>query len=1086
MSNRPSVMSQRSVVIPVAASAAVLALAAFLVLAASVNMPHYNEASGFCYNGGFEAEGEGFFQGWGRSASGGKLGEDVVIEPSSDAHGGRLAVRMKCTGKGSAILNPVPPFYMRVIQGRVRFWYRAVSSACKGKNLAVYIIPLLADGGEGGGARVAFTVPESHVADGRWHEAELGFDYQRDPAVVKTIVAPRINEGGPVGEGEWLIDDISAERGSYLLRPELVIRGLAAADGVVTGLPKTVTVTCNVENAGRVPADEVKVQVRASRLVGGDLTDTGAASLTIAGLGPQETKAVTLEYGVRESGWLVLEASAQGRYTDPDNGKRGLAPKVIAVSWAPVRKALAPSPTHGPSGKHGRRSLSIVGGAGMILLDREEEPPILRFFVRRGRWREVGRSPWLARIGCDGQKFATVVPELEQAEVRGGVLRLRLRTSSALSPSVGWQIDESFRYDSRLGAFEASCLAKPRGRARLRLLEFPVILVGEGATGVEKTSAIFPGLEFLKGGERSSSARDIRPPASDRWSPHPFAVTVPVMAVATTRGAVGLAWDPLDRWDGRRRFTTPVFASPNFLDSQANHKLALFVPSIPDFVPENGREAAKPVETDGPVTIRAKVILEPEGQALDLVTRWVGRLMKDWTLPPEPRSCDDELSLSARAFTETIWSDEAAGWEPVKSWDPTPDPGILLTVLRLSPLVKDSNLADRLRAVADNALRTHGERLSDLNLSFAAGRVFESLTALQRQAEAIMREQGPDGQWTFQPEDKKHEELGARGDTNVGVCATKALPLLRYAEVAGDPEAVAASVKALAYMDRFAVPAGAQLWECPLHAPDILASARAVAAYLAGYRITGNMRYIEKARYWASTGIPFVYFWSAPDRRIMKGASIPIFGATFFTLSWLGRPVQWNGLDYADALLDLARYDSSFDWRTLAKAITISAMNQQADAGENAGLYPDSWDLARDKAMDPWLNPAIIVNNLWDLQGKRWIETSILPGGQARITLPSGASWTAQSGDLRVLLKGEPLLGSEYVVVTRARRPASVTLKTGSAGAESFLPEVADLSRAESGWKFDAERSWLVVKSAGSRPAILKINGLLGTPKSQR
>src|SRR5262249_4278557 len=89
----------------------------------------------------------------------------------------------------------------------------------------------------------------------------------------------------------------------------------------------------------------------------------------------------------------------------------------------------------------------------------------------------------------------------------------------------------------------------------------------------------------LTGEERSSSLPRpaLAAPASmERFVPHPNKVTVPVMAVTTKRRLIGLAWDPLQKWDGIRTRPSAFFASPNWLDGQNNHLMGLFVPAVPD------------------------------------------------------------------------------------------------------------------------------------------------------------------------------------------------------------------------------------------------------------------------------------------------------------------------------------------------------------------------------------------------------------------------------------------------------------------------------------------------------------------------
>jgi len=57
---------------------------------------------------------------------------------------------------------------------------------------------------------------------------------------------------------------------------------------------------------------------------------------------------------------------------------------------------------------------------------------------------------------------------------------------------------------------------------------------------------------------------------------------------------------------------------------------------------------------------------------------------------------------------------------------------------------------------------------------------------------------------------------------------------------------------------------------------------------------TGDRRWLDRAIYWARTGLPFLFAYNRADTPGMRYASIPVFGTTFYTHSWLGVPVQWN------------------------------------------------------------------------------------------------------------------------------------------------------------------------------------------------
>ena len=168
--------------------------------------------------------------------------------------------------------------------------------------------------------------------------------------------------------------------------------------------------------------------------------------------------------------------------------------------------------------------------------------------------------------------------------------------------------------------------------------------------------------------------------------------------------------------------------------------------------------------------------------------------------------------------------------------------------------------------------------------------------------------------------------------------------LLRIAYYIGDKNALDAGLKTLDYMSRFRTPRGSQTWEIPLHTPDILASGRIAKSYILGYKLTGNKKYLKAARKWSLSGIPFVYLWG--NQPVMEYATIAVLGATgWIAPNWIGLPVQWCGLVYADAILDLAEYDKTLDWEKLAKGIFICGEQMQYTEGKTIGTLPDSFTL---------------------------------------------------------------------------------------------------------------------------------------------
>jgi hypothetical protein len=171
-----------------------------------------------------------------------------------------------------------------------------------------------------------------------------------------------------------------------------------------------------------------------------------------------------------------------------------------------------------------------------------------------------------------------------------------------------------------------------------------------------------------------------------------------------------------------------------------------------------------------------------------------------------------------------------------------------------------------------------------------------------------------------------------------------------------------------------------------LHAPDILAAAHLVHAYVRGYELTGRRDYLDRARAWAITGLPFVYQWS--DEPTMACATIAIYGATGWRApNWMGLPVQWCGYDYAYALTLLAPLDHTLDWKRLATGILTAAEQMQFPSGQFAGCEPDSFNLAEQHRNGPAINPCALVSLRLALEGKL-DSLAVATAGGHRVVAP--------------------------------------------------------------------------------------------------
>jgi hypothetical protein len=205
--------------------------------------------------------------------------------------------------------------------------------------------------------------------------------------------------------------------------------------------------------------------------------------------------------------------------------------------------------------------------------------------------------------------------------------------------------------------------------------------------------------------------------------------------------------------------------------------------------------------------------------------------------------------------------------------------------------------------------------------------------------------------------------------------AVTVLAVLERALYSGDKTLIDQGLQKLRALNKFrnTVPRGAQTWEVPLHTPDILASAYMLRVNLIGYELTGDVDLLEQARYWAWTGVPFVYLTQPVDAPVGVYSTIAVFGATqFVSPVWIGLPVQWCGLVYADAIRRFARYDPSGPWLRLSDGIVAAGIQHTHPMSDpsRAGLLPDSFELRHQFRNPVPINPATVMTGAMEYFGE--------------------------------------------------------------------------------------------------------------------
>ncbi|HNR33329.1 MAG TPA: hypothetical protein PKI11_20730, partial [Candidatus Hydrogenedentes bacterium] len=608
---------------------------------------------------------------------------------------------------------------------------------------------------------------------------------------------------------------------------------------------------------------------------------------------------------------------------------------------------------------------------------------------------------------------------------------------------------------------------------------------------IEREEAVFPGLEWLVDDEVSSGTLDIEEghPDQVRYVPHPNMITIPAMGVQGPGGAIGLLWNPREAWDGVRDRPAAVFASPDRFNNQRAHLMGLQLPSVPEFLDRNAREAARPYPLRAGQTVKLGCAILVDGTARDALAAmdaWFSRYGVPSPAPLPRGSYEAEIAFSMRAYLESLWDAETRQW-----WFTKNGPRQLSYLTRPADYVADLILGaqvspdaalreacvERAREVA--ALIEKPARIDALRRN--GGMDFGASNPAH--IEQLLAQRDERGLWFF---DADHEDqgifkgfdyhiLGPDNAVATGTCAQPATQVLRFARVAGDWPAYASVRNVLEFMATERVPRAAQVWEVPFHSPDVLAAAQAVEAYLEAYRFTGETLWLDSAVYWARRGLPFIYFWDDPEQPFLIGASIPVLGASLMKHSWFGRPVQWNGLCLAEALLDLARHDQSYPWRRIAELIIHSAIQQQAAEGEDAALWPDSIG-AIDGDKSAWVfAPRQILRCVAKLLGcDESPRTVILGAGTERIHITAvadvdGAVW---SGDTVAFSVTYPEGEQGTVVVANISRPEQVILDGVAITPRDALSDAPDAA-----WTYDEARALLIVRVPKEGASTLRIEG---------
>ena len=283
------------------------------------------------------------------------------------------------------------------------------------------------------------------------------------------------------------------------------------------------------------------------------------------------------------------------------------------------------------------------------------------FAAKGGNYQQVATCPVLSEVvyldASQNRQTSQLVPtDYQLSGNNQGESIVRLSGSDTDIDGVVWTYEMQWTLSESATRVKTEYQLQTDGNRELLAFRGPMLYAGQGRNREKKTAALFPGLEFLESDERSSSTRDAAPPLDNRLVPHPYKITVPVMAVEMQKSVIGIIWNPLETWDGENQMLSTVFASPNWHQYQKNHALGVFVPTVPTWVPENQTEASipYPLTPSRPVSIKTEIIVDGNAAILDAIAHWNDAYGAPEPLSP-PRSDEEEVLLSRHGFMQTTW-----------------------------------------------------------------------------------------------------------------------------------------------------------------------------------------------------------------------------------------------------------------------------------------------------------------------------------------------------------------------------------------------------------------------------------------------
>ena len=630
-----------------------------------------------------------------------------------------------------------------------------------------------------------------------------------------------------------------------------------------------------------------------------------------------------------------------------------------------------------------------------------------RLLARGHRAGLVGHQ--ILRQGKPELEWIPITPESfdTQTDPQGNLItRGTLRDGDGCT----WTLERKYCHGSE-GSFHFSTRLRVDQPRKLVWLPALMAVAGtrktDGTIDPDKSQALLAGVEYLEN-EPSSSQADINGPAHQRRVPDPLKLTMPLMAWHHDKQWVSVSWK-------ENAFWTPLFDTPDRTLKTGGHLLGMILPGADPGARGDGDLfpfAGIPLPANQDILLEATV----SAGTNDNVSGAIRHHMEQ-NPPPKisgAQALADYASLATLGWLESGLAGERGTFRHAV----------------MGNLMGPQPAADAAWMLEWLASNQPGNPLAEWAAEFSAqawsrvdppGR-FHAMVGHLREPVALFLGDRADLKAGMEQASKRCNQLLGRFEKDGviryrgnhpaelartqpsleanGLAARVVVDLLQAASASGETALLEKALTKVESLGRYrnTVPRGAQTWEVPLHTPDLLASAHMVEAYRLAFELTGNRQHLNQAMEWAWTGIPFIYLRNPAGGPVGEYATIAVLGATHYEAPvWIGLPVQWCGLVYADAIARLARHDPSGPWNQIASGITLSAMRQVYPKGTaRQGLLPDSFSLRSQIRNPADINPGTLQPLAMRLLADTWTYDTIGVPGTA------GRAWLVGPGKFQV------------------------------------------------------------------------------------